>query len=69
MFPDLLRLDYISLRINGLFFPKKNSYPENFINDLKCSSITQSVKEKIVPRKSLFLLLSYLGPLSLQGRT
>ena len=52
---------------------KNNGYPENFINncfkvflDNKCR-----IQEKVitVPKKTLFVVLPYLGPLSLQTRT
>ena len=52
---------------------KNNSYPENFINI--CFKVFQdkkhTVREKViaVPKKTLFLVLPYLGPLSLQTRT
>ena len=50
-----------------------NGYPENFINN--CFKVILDnkyrVREKVitVPKKTLFLVLPYLGPLSLQTRT
>ena len=52
---------------------KNNGYPENFINN--CFKVFLDNKYKIqekvitVPKKSLFLVLPYLGPLSLPTRT
>ena len=52
---------------------KNNGYPENFINI--CFKVfldsKYKVQEKVitVPKKTLFLVLTYLGPLSLQTRT
>ena len=52
---------------------KNNGYPENFINI--CFKVfldnKYRVREKVitVPKKTLFLVLPYLGPLSLQTRT
>ena len=52
---------------------KNNGYPENFINN--CFTVFLDNKYKIqekvitVPKKPLFLVLPYLGPLSLQTRT
>ena len=52
---------------------KNNGYPENFINN--CFKVFLDNKYKIqekvitVPKKTLFLVLPYLGPLSLQTRT
>ena len=52
---------------------KNNCYPENFINN--CFKVFLDKKyrarEKMttVPKKTLFLVLPYLGPLSLQTRT
>ena len=52
---------------------KSNGYPENFINN--CFKVFLNnkyrVQEKVitVPKKTLFLILPYLGPLSLQTRT
>ena len=52
---------------------KNNGFPENFINN--CYKVfldnKYRVREKLiaVPKKTLFLVLSYLGPLSLQTRT
>ena len=52
---------------------KNNDYPENFINN--CFKVflgnKYRVREKVitVPKKTLFLALPYLGPLSLQTRT
>ena len=52
---------------------KNNGYPENFINN--CFKVfldnNYRVREKVitVPKKTLFLVLPYLGPLSLQTRT
>ena len=52
---------------------KNNGYPENFINN--CFKVFLDKKyrarEKMitVPKKTLFLVLPYLGPLSLQTRT
>ena len=52
---------------------KNNGYPENFINN--CFKVfldnKYRIQEKviIVPKKTLFLALPYLGPLSLQTRT
>ena len=52
---------------------KNNGFPENFINN--CFKVFLDNKYKIqekvitVPKKTLFLVLSYLGPLSLQTRT
>ena len=47
---------------------KSNSYPGNFIND--CFKVFLDNKEKVitVTKKLLFLVLSYLGPLSLETR-
>ena len=52
---------------------KNNGYPENFINNyfkvfLDNKYRTQE-KVRTVPKKTLFLVLLYLGPLSLQTRT
>ena len=52
---------------------KNNGYPEKFINN--CFKVfldnKYRVREKVitVPKKNLFLVLLYLGPLSLQTRT
>ena len=52
---------------------KNNGYPEKFINN--CFKVfldnKYRVREKVitVPMKTLFLVLPYLGPLSLQTRT
>ena len=52
---------------------KNNGYPENFINN--CFKVFLDNKYKIqekvitVPKKTLFLVLPYLGPLSLQTRS
>ena len=52
---------------------KNNGYPENFINN--CFKVFLDNKYRVrakvitVPKKILFLVLSYLGPLSLQTRT
>ena len=52
---------------------KNNGYPQNFINN--CFEVfldnKYSVREKVimVPKKTLFLVLPYLRPLSLQTRT
>ena len=52
---------------------KNNGYPENFINN--CFKVFLDKKYRIqeqvitVPKKTLFLVLPYLGPLSLQTRT
>ena len=52
---------------------KNNGYPENFINN--CFKVFLDKKYKLqekvrtVPKKTLFLVLPYLGPLSLQTRT
>ena len=52
---------------------KNNGYPENFINN--CLKVfldnKYRIQEKVitVPKKTLFLVLPYLGPLSLQTRT
>ena len=52
---------------------KNNGYPENFINN--CFKVfldnKYRIQEKVitVPKKTLFLVLLYLGPLSLQTRT
>ena len=52
---------------------KNNGYPENFINN--CFKVfldnKYRIQEKVitVPKKNLFLVLTYLGPLSLQTRT
>ena len=63
---------YLELvKLIGIF--KNNGYPENFINN--CFEIfldnKYRVREKVrtVPKKTLFLVLPYLGPLSLQTRT
>ena len=52
---------------------KNNGYPENFINN--CFKVfldnKYRIEEKVTtePKKTLFLVLPYLGPLSLQTRT
>ena len=52
---------------------KSNGYPDNFINN--CFQVfldkKYRVREKVitVPKKNLFLVLPYLGPLSLQTET
>ena len=52
---------------------KNNGYPQNFINN--CFKVfldnKYRMQEKVitVPKKTLFLVLPYLGPLSLQTRT
>ena len=52
---------------------KNNGHPENFINN--CFRVfldnKYRMQEKVItmPRKTLFLVLPYLGPLSLQTRT
>ena len=52
---------------------KNNGYPENFINNWFKVFLDNKyrVREKVitVPKKTLFLVLPYLGPLSLQTRT
>ena len=52
---------------------KNSGYPENFTNN--CFKVFLDNKYKIqekvttVPKKTLFLVLPYLGPISLQTRT
>ena len=52
---------------------KSNGYPESFINN--CLKVFLDNKNRIqenvitVPKKTLFLVLPYLGPLPLQTRT
>ena len=52
---------------------KNNGYPDNFISN--CFKVfldnKYKVREKVitVPKKTLFLVIPYLGPLSLQTRT
>ena len=52
---------------------KNNGYPDNFINN--CFKVflysKYRIQEKViaVPKKTLFLVCPYLGPLSLQTRT
>ena len=59
------------VRLTDVF--KNNGYPENFINN--CLKVLLDNKYKIqekviaVPKKTLFLVLLYLGPLSLQTTT
>ena len=52
---------------------KNNGYPENFINNFLKVFLDNKyrVREKVitVPKKTLFLVLPYVGPLSLQTRT
>ena len=52
---------------------KSNSYPENYINNCFKAFLDSKyrIQEKVitVPRKKFFLILPYLGPLSLQTRT
>ena len=50
---------------------RSNGYPENFINSCFQMFLKQRKQEKVivVPKKPLFLVLSYLGPLSLETRT
>ena len=52
---------------------KNNGYPENFINNFLKVFLDSKyrIQEKVttVPKKTLFLVLPYLGPLSLQTRT
>ena len=52
---------------------KSNSFPENFINNCFKTFLDNKhrIQEKLitVPKKPLFLVLPYLGPLSLQTRT
>ena len=61
------------VKLIGVF--KNNGYPENFINN--CFKVFLDNKYRVrerervitVPKKTLFLVLPYLGPLSLQTRT
>ena len=59
------------VKLIGVF--KNNDYPDNFINNCFKVSLDNKywVREKVitVPKKTLFLVLPYLGPLSLQTRT
>ena len=52
---------------------KSNGYPENFINNCFKEFLDKKyrIQEKVitVPKKTLFLVFPYLGPLSLQTRT
>ena len=52
---------------------KSNRYPENFINNCFKMFLENKhrIQEKVmaVPKKPLFLVFLYLGPLSLQTRT
>ena len=52
---------------------RSNGYPENFINNCFKAFLHNNyrIQEKVitVPKKPLFLVLLYLGPLSLQTRT
>ena len=52
---------------------ENNSYPENFINNFFKVFLDNKyrIQEEVitVPKKTLFLVLPYLGPLSLQTRT
>ena len=55
-------------------FFKSDGYPENFIIDNCFKTFLDNkhrTQEKVVtvPKKPLFLVLPYLGPLSLQTRT
>ena len=56
-----------------IHFFKNKGYPDNFINNCFKVSLDNKyrVREKVitVPKKTLFLVLPYLGPLSLQTRT
>ena len=59
------------VKLIGVF--KNNDYPENFINNCFKVSLENKyrVREKVitVPKKTLSLVLPYLGPFSLQTRT
>ena len=52
---------------------KSNDYPENFINSCLKAFLDNkfTIQEKVitVPKKTLFLALPYLGPLSMETRT
>ena len=52
---------------------KNDGYPENFINNCFKEFLDNKyrIQEKVItaPKKTLFLVLPYLGPLSLQTRT
>ena len=64
---------YIHYYIELIHVFKSNGYPENFTNN--CFEVFLDNKYRIqeqvitVPKKTLFLVLPYLGPLSLQTRT
>ena len=51
---------------------KSYGYPENFLNNFFKTSLDSKhrIQEKVItlPKKPLFLVLPYLGPLSLQTR-
>ena len=59
--------------VNLIDIFKNNDYPDNFMNN--CFKVfldnKYRVREKVitVPKKTLFLVFPYLGPLSLQTRT
>ena len=52
---------------------KNNGYPENFINNCFKVFLNNKYRERetviTVPKKTLFLVLPYLGSLSLQAKT
>ena len=68
---DWTKFDLKLVKLTDAF--KNNSYPENFINS--CFKVfldnKYRIQEKVinVSKKTLFLVLPYLGPLSLQTRT
>ena len=71
MFPDFLRLDKFHFELVKLMHIfKNNGYPENFINNCFKTFLdnTHRIQENVitVSKKPLFLVLPYLGPLSLQ---
>ena len=68
MFSDLLsRLSCTSELVMLMVIFKNNGYPENFINNCFKTFFDNKhrIQEKVitVPKKPLFLVLAYLGPL------
>ena len=73
MFPDLLRLEFDLELVKSVDVFKSKGNPGNFINNWFKVFLDNKyrVREKVitVPKKTLFLVLPYLGLLSLQTRT
>ena len=71
IFSDWTKFHLELVKLADVF--KSNGYPENFINNFFKTFLDKKyrINEKVttVPKKPLFLVFPYLGPLPLQTRT